>query len=48
VVTDWTLIKHAATTPLSIVVLIVGTLMLLVRVPPLVGVAFAIVVGLIF
>ena len=47
-VTDWTLIKHAATSPLSIVVMVVGTLMLLVRVPPLVGVAFAIVVGLIF
>jgi chromate transporter len=48
VVTDWTLVKHAAISPLSIVVMVVGTLMLLVRVPPLLGVAFAIVVGLVF
>jgi chromate transport protein ChrA len=46
VVTDWSLVKHAATGPLAITVLVVGTLMLLVRVPPLVGVLAAIVVGI--
>jgi chromate transporter len=46
VVTDWSLVKHAATGPLAITVLIAGTLMLLVRVPPLVGVLAAIAVGI--
>jgi hypothetical protein len=45
VVTDWSLVKHAATGPLAITVLIAGTLMLVVRVPPLVGVLAAIAVG---
>jgi hypothetical protein len=46
VVTDWSLVKHAATAgPWSIVVMVAGTLMLLFRVPPLIGVVFAIVVG---
>lgn len=48
-VTNWTLVKHAVTAgPLSVFVMIVGTLMLLVRVPPLVGVAFALAVGALF
>ena len=46
VVTDWSLVKHAAAAgPLSIFVMVVGTAMLLVRVPPLAGVVFAIAVG---
>jgi chromate transporter len=46
VVTDWSLIKHAAAAgPLSIFVMVAGTLMLIFRVPPLLGVAFALAVG---
>jgi len=46
VVTDWSLVKHAAAAgPLSIFVMVAGTAMLLVRVPPLAGVVFAIAVG---
>ena len=49
VVTDWSLVKHAVTAgPLSIFVMVAGTLLLLVRVPPLVGVVFAIAVGALF
>jgi chromate transporter len=49
VVTDWSLIKHAAAAgPLSIFVMVAGTAMLLFRVPPLVGVLFAIAVGALF
>jgi chromate transporter len=49
VVTDWSLVKHAVQVgPLSAFVMAVGTAMLLVRVPPLVGVLFAIAVGAIF
>jgi hypothetical protein len=40
------LVKHAATGPLAITVLIADTLMLLARVPPLVGVLAAIAVGI--
>jgi hypothetical protein len=40
------LVKHAATGPLAITVLIAGTLILLVRVPPLVGVPAAIALGI--
>jgi chromate transporter len=46
IVTDWTLIKHAATSPLAIVVIVVGTLALLLRLPPLFGVLGAIAVGI--
>jgi chromate transporter len=46
VVTDWSLVKHAATGPIAITVLIARTLMLLVRVPLLVGVLAAIAVGI--
>jgi chromate transporter len=45
-VTDWTLVKQAATGPLAISVMVAGTLMLLVRVPPLIGVLAAIAVGI--
>ena len=46
VVTDWSLVKHAAAAgPLSIFVMVAGTAMLLLRVPPLAGVVFAIAVG---
>jgi chromate transporter len=45
-VTDWTLVKQAATGPLAIAVMVAGTLMLLVRVPPLIGVLAAIAVGI--
>jgi len=38
-------VKHAATGPLAIAVIAAGTLMLLFRVPPLIGVLFAIAVG---
>lgn len=49
VVTDWSLIAHAASVgPLSIMVMVAGTVMLLFRVPPLVGVLFAVVVGALF
>ena len=46
VVTDWSLVKHAATGPLAITVMAAGTVALLFRVPPLVGVLAAIVVGI--
>jgi hypothetical protein len=46
VVTDWSLVKHAATGPIAITVPIARTLMLLVRVPLLVGVLAAIAVGI--
>src|SRR4051812_24210591 len=45
VVTDWSLVEHAATGPLAITVMVGGTLMLLFRAPPLVGVLAAIAVG---
>jgi chromate transporter len=46
IVTDWSLVKHAATGPLAIVVMIAGTLALLLRLPPLLGVLGAIAVGI--
>jgi chromate transporter len=46
VVTDWSLVQHAATGPLAVTVMVVGTVMLLFRAPPLVGVAGAIAVGI--
>jgi chromate transporter len=47
VVTDWSLITHAAANgPRSITVMVVGTLALLLRVPPLLGVVAAIAVGI--
>jgi chromate transporter len=46
-VTDWSLVKHAATGPLAIAVMVAGTLMLLFRAPPLVGVLAAIAVGVV-
>jgi len=46
IVTDWTLVKHAATSPLAIVVMVAGTLALLLRLPPLLGVLGAIAVGI--
>ena len=47
VVTDWSLITHAAANgPRSITVMVVGALALLLRVPPLLGVLAAIGVGI--
>jgi chromate transporter len=46
VVTDWSLVQHAATGPLAIAVIVGGTLALLFRVPPLLGVVVAIAVGI--
>jgi chromate transporter len=46
VVTDWSLVEHAATGPLAIAVMIGGALMLLFRAPPLAGVLAAIAVGI--
>jgi chromate transporter len=46
IVTDWSLVKHAATGPLAIVVMIAGTLALLLRLPPLLGVLGAIAAGI--
>lgn len=46
VITDWSLVKHAATGPLAITVMAAGTLMLLFRAPPLIGVLGAIAVGI--
>jgi len=45
VVTDWSLVRQAATGPLAIAVMVAGTLLLLFRVPPLLGVLGAIAVG---
>lgn len=45
VVTDWSLVKAAATGPLSIAMLVAGTTMLLFRVQPLLGVLVALAVG---
>jgi chromate transporter len=44
-VTDWSLVRSAAHGPLSLVVIVAGAVMLLVRVPPVVGVLAAILVG---
>lgn len=44
-VTDWSLVTQAATGPLAIAVMIGGTVALLFRVPPLLGVLGAIAVG---
>jgi hypothetical protein len=47
VVTDWSLITHAAANGTrSIIVMVLGTLALLFRVPPLLGVLAAIAVGI--
>jgi chromate transporter len=46
VVTDWSLVKHTAHGPLAIAVMVAGTVMLLFRVPPVIGVLAAIVLGM--
>ena len=45
-VTDWSLIEHAAHGALTVAVMVGGTLVLLFRLPPVVGVAAAILVGI--
>jgi chromate transporter len=45
-VTDWSLVRNASTDPHRVVVLAAGAVMLLRRVPPVVGVAAAILAGL--
>jgi chromate transporter len=47
-VTDWSLVSHAATSPLAVTVMVAGTLLLLLRVPPLVGVLLALAAGALF
>jgi len=47
VVTDWSLVSHAATSPAAVTVMIAGAVMLLLRVPPLAGVLLALAVGMV-
>lgn len=44
--TDWSLVQHAATGPVSILVMAASTLLLLLRLPPLIGVVGAIAAGI--